>query len=71
MSQSRLLSGAEACANTASGFALSWMAGMIVYPMLGWPISAGQNTAVVLVFTAISLLRSYLWRRLFNRVRSC
>lgn len=66
MSQSRRMSLIEATANTASGFALSWAAGMIVYPLIGFPVSAGQNTVITAIFTAISLLRSYAWRRAFT-----
>jgi len=56
----------EASANTASGFVLSWLAGMIVYPLVGWSVSPAQNTVVVAVFTVISVVRSYIWRRAFN-----
>lgn len=70
MGQSRRMSMVEASANTASGFVLSWIAGMIVYPMVGWTVSAAQNTAVVTIFTVISVARSYLWRRAFNWLHS-
>ncbi|PWC98018.1 hypothetical protein [Azospirillum sp. TSO5] len=68
MSQSRLMSAVEAAANTASGFVLSWLAGMVIYPLIGWPVSAAQNTVVVTAFTIISLLRSFVWRRIFNHI---
>ncbi|WP_372395233.1 hypothetical protein ABMY26_07130 (plasmid) [Azospirillum sp. HJ39] len=68
MSQSHLVSAVEAAANTASGFVLSWLAGMVIYPLVGWSVSAAQNTAVVTAFTIISVVRSFVWRRVFNHI---
>lgn len=56
----------EACLNTASGFVLSLAAGYLIFPMLGWQISHSQNLAAVSMFTVISVVRSYAWRRIFN-----
>lgn len=67
MTQTRAWSLIEASANTASGFVISWIVGMVVYPLLGWAASAGQTATVVGIFTVISIVRSYLWRRTFNR----
>lgn len=67
--QSRRGSLTEAVANTAIGFALSWLTGLVAYPMLGVHVSNAQNTAVVVVFTFVSLARGYVLRRVFNRTR--
>jgi membrane protein implicated in regulation of membrane protease activity len=67
MTQTRAWSLIEASANTASGFVISWLVGMVVYPLLGWSATAGQTATVVDIFTVISIVRSYLWRRAFNR----
>lgn len=67
--QSRRRSLTEAITNTAVGFALSWLTGMVAYPLLGIKVSNAQNAAVVVVFTVVSLARSYTLRRLFNRAR--
>lgn len=64
--QSRRSSALEASLNTASGFILSWITGLIVFPLFGWSVSPAQNTAVVGIFTVISVVRSYVWRRIFN-----
>lgn len=56
----------EACLNTASGFVLSIAAGYLIFPLAGWTVSHGQNLAVVSMFTIISVIRSYVWRRIFN-----
>jgi hypothetical protein len=33
-----------------------------------WSISPGGNLLLTSVLTVVSLLRSYLWRRIFNKV---
>jgi len=68
MSQSRTQSMVEAAANTATGFAVSWLLAYTVYPLFGFPVSVGQNTAIVTIFTVASIIRSYLWRRVFNHI---
>jgi hypothetical protein len=65
MSQSRAHSLIEASLNTASGFCLSFLAGLFIFPLLGWAVSARQNLTAVALFTAISVVRSYVWRRIF------
>lgn len=56
----------EASLNTASGFIISIAAGYIIFPLLGWQISTAQNFEAVGMFTIISIIRSYVWRRAFN-----
>jgi len=65
--QSRLGSLAEATLNIGSGFLLSmivWQ--MIANPLFGYTISLGENVALTAIFTSVSLIRSYAWRRYFN-----
>ena len=69
MSQTRLGSWLEAWANIVIGFAINWSANMLVFPLFGFNITASQAFHVGLIFTAISLVRSYVLRRLFNRIR--
>lgn len=68
MSQSRRMSAVEAIAGTAIGFAVAVLANVIILPLFGLTPNFGESTAIALVFTAISLLRGYLVRRLFNLV---
>lgn len=67
MSQTRRRSLLEAGANIAIGCSISWTATMIVLPAYGYPVTASHATGMTAVFTGISLIRSYLLRRLFNR----
>lgn len=69
MTQTRMGSFVEAWANIIIGFAINWSANMLIFPLFGFEITGGQAFAVGLIFTAISLVRSYVLRRLFNRIR--
>lgn len=68
MRQTRLGSWLEAWANIAVGFAINWIANMLVLPLFGWHVTGTQAFHLGLIFTAISLVRSYLLRRVFNRI---
>ena len=67
--QSRTASALEAVVNVAVGYGLAVGLNLTVLPAFGVPISGGQAVGVALVFTAASLVRSYLLRRLFNRAK--
>lgn len=68
MTQSRLGSFIEAWANVLIGFGINMVANMAVLPLFGFPVSAGQAFGIGLIFTAISIVRSYVIRRWFNRM---
>lgn len=64
--QSRRASAIEAAVNILVGIAVAFAANMIILPLVGVTISAAQSAAATLFFTAVSFLRSYALRRLFN-----
>jgi len=64
--QSKRSSAVEALVGTTIGFFTSLGLGMIVYPMFGHRFSFSENLWIVVIFTVVSVLRSYLVRRLFN-----
>ena len=66
MRQSRVMSLIEAVANVAVGYCLAVLAQIVVLPMFGLTVTLRQNLAIGLVFTAVSIVRSYLLRRLFE-----
>lgn len=66
MNQTRLGSLIEVCINTAIGFAINWVANMFVMPLYGFEITGGQAFTMGLIFTVISVARSYIIRRWFN-----
>lgn len=66
MKQSKFMSWLESCINIAVGFGISLAAQMFFLPLLGVAIDFHQNLFFALIMTVISLLRSFLLRRLFE-----
>jgi hypothetical protein len=66
MRQSRLMSLVEAAANVVVGYGLAVLTQMLVFPMFGVRTTLGQNMALGVVFTVVSIMRSYMLRRLFE-----
>lgn len=64
--QSRTHSFIESWVNVAIGFAINFTANLIVLPMFGFNVRASEAFGIGLIFTAISIARSYAIRRLFN-----
>lgn len=68
MSRSRLHSFVEAWVNVLIGFAVSFAANMLILPMFGYNVSVNHALGIGLWFTAVSVVRSYAIRRLFNEM---
>lgn len=66
--QSKRASMAEAFVNVAIGYGISVGANMIVLPAFGYHVNVGQAAGMGLIFTVISIVRSYALRRVFNRL---
>jgi hypothetical protein len=69
MKQSRRMSLVEAIANVAVGYAIAVLTQILVFPLFGLQVSLSDNLAIGAAFTAISLTRSYMLRRLFEAFR--
>jgi hypothetical protein len=65
MKQSRLMSLIEAITNVIVGYALAVVTQIIVFPWFGLEAALGEHMAIGTAFVAVSLVRSYLLRRLF------
>jgi hypothetical protein len=66
MTQTRLGSLIEAIINVIIGFAINYTANMLIFPLFGFHISPGANFALGMIYTVISVARSYCVRRWFN-----
>jgi len=67
MRQSRMLSAIESSCNTFSGFIVAMIVWRVfITPYLGIPVSLNTNLKVTGVFTVVSVIRGYIWRRLFS-----
>ena len=69
MTQSRRMSLVEAATNVIVGYALAVGMQIVVFPVFGIRIALGDQLAIALAFTAVSLIRGYVLRRLFERWR--
>lgn len=70
MSQSRRGSAIEAVANVIVGYGVAVGAQMAIFPMFGVHLPVSDNLIIGVLFTVVSLVRSYALRRVFNRLRS-
>lgn len=67
MTQTRRASALESIANVLIGYGIAVATQAAVFPLFGLHASAGQHLSIAAIFTAVSLIRSYALRRLFNR----
>jgi hypothetical protein len=66
--QKRSHSALESICNLVTGFALGVAIQAYIYPLFGIEVPLSQNCILVAIFSAVSLLRSYIIRRIFNRL---
>ena len=67
MKQTRLMSLVEATTNTVIGWGISVVVGQLfIYPYFGYEVTIVDNFAMTAAFVAVSLTRSYIFRRLFE-----
>jgi hypothetical protein len=67
--QSRAMSLVEVTTNIALGFLLALLTQYAVFPLFGLVVSLTNNLVIGAVFTAVSLVRSFTLRRLFEAIR--
>jgi len=65
--QSKKQSFNESVVNVAVGYAVALVSQLIVFPLVGVQSTFNQNLKISLYFTIISLFRSYIIRRVFNK----
>lgn len=69
MTQSRRMSFIESAANVVVGYVLAILTQLAVFPLFGLEAALSEHLAIGLAFVGISLVRGYLLRRLFERIR--
>lgn len=67
MSQTKRLSLIESVTQTCIGFLVSLLVQVIIYPLMGIPVTISQNIVITAVFTVVSIVRGYLIRRWYER----
>jgi len=66
LTQSRALSLAESVANVLVGYGVAVSAQIVVLPLFGLHASVSDDLAIGAIVTGVSLVRSYVLRRVFN-----
>ena len=69
MTQSRRMSLIEAIINTVVGLALAVGIQLAAFPVFGIKVGIADNLIIGVIFTVVSIGRSYVLRRLFERWR--
>jgi hypothetical protein len=68
MSQTRTHSLIESATNIAIGYSVALASQLAIFPLYGIHIPLSDNLAIGAWFTVISLARSYVIRRWFNKI---
>lgn len=67
--QTKLGSLIEALAGTAVGMLISVIVSHYLYPLYGWTPSLAVNFEITAIFTVVSIIRGYVLRRIFTRLK--
>ena len=69
MKQSRWMSLVEAVTNVLVGYGVAVATQWLVFPIFGLHATLQESLLIGLIFTVVSLIRSYLLRRVFEGLR--
>jgi len=69
MKQSRSMSFVEAISNVIVGYSTAVITQMLVFPWFGLHMPLVQNLKLAMAFTFISIVRSFVLRRVFEAIR--
>ena len=58
----------ESVVNVVVGYGVALLSQIIIFPVFGLKVSLRDNVLIGVFFTIISIVRSYLLRRLFNKL---
>ena len=67
--QSRWMSLVEAVTNIVVGYGLAVLTQIIVFPMFALSMTLEQNLKIGIIFTSLSIARSFVLRRAFELVQ--
>lgn len=69
MAQSKIGSLLESLTNTALGLFTSFGIQLILFPLLGIDVNLEQNLIILFTFFTASVLRGYIVRRVFSKIK--
>ena len=64
--QTKKQSAIESLTSTTIGIIIGIILNLTILPIFGYPVSLSDSLWISLIFTAISVVRSYVVRRIFN-----
>lgn len=69
MKQTKQKSFIESVIQTIIGLGTSILIQIIIYPIMGIPVTFSQNLIITIVFFAVSIVRGYFVRRIFDSMK--
>ena len=69
MKQSKFQSLIESIVTVGSGFFVALAVQLLIFPLYDIEITLFQNIQIVMILTVTSIIRVYIVRRCFNRVK--
>ena len=59
----------EACTGTIVGYLLAMLVQVLAFPLFDLPVTLRNTLGLPLIFTTVSILRTYSLRRVFEAIR--
>ena len=59
----------ESFIDVGSGFLLATLLQLLIFPVFGLYPSLTDSAGIAMIFTCISILRSWIWRLIFRRIK--
>lgn len=69
MRQTKKYSFIESCINSFVGYLISSIVCYFVLPEFGFKVSFNNALSITFIFAIISIIRSYIIRRIFNNIK--
>jgi hypothetical protein len=66
--QTRRMSFIESCVNVLIGYGIACAAQAVIFPWFGIYVTTSQHLQIGALFTVVSIARSYVLRRIFNKI---
>ena len=69
--QSKKQSFIESLTSTTIGVIIGIVLNLTILPIFGYPVSFSDSLWISIIFTIVSIIRSYIIRRFFNSKEKC
>jgi hypothetical protein len=69
MTQSRTMSLVESLTNVVVGYGIAVVTQVLVFPLFELAVTLTENMVIGVIFTAVSIARSFTLRRVFEAIR--